>query len=160
MTDGPYPFSGKIIEAYYTNPESDTVSIIWSDDKKAREYYVVVDEEDHQFQALLSEFDYDSLDECTQKRHEAHREEFRKAYINYAKQNELYNYNEEKQDSLDLIFNFDSENNEHKEELFKLKLKIFEQDVVKNSKAKTKKTAVRRTKTLLEAIILYNSFLK
>ena len=77
MTDGPYPFSGKIVEAYYTNPELDTVSIIWSDGKKVREYYVVVDEKDHQFQALLKEFDYNSLDECTRKKHEAHREEFR-----------------------------------------------------------------------------------
>ena len=104
MTDGPYPFSGKIIEAYYTNPESDTVSIIWSDDKKAREYYVVVDEEDHQFQALLSEFDYDSLDECTTKRNEAGRQEFKDAFERYAKRNEMsYIEPEERQASLKIV---------------------------------------------------------
>ena len=39
-----YPFSGKIIEAYYTNPELDTVCVLLSDGKVAREYYIVVDE--------------------------------------------------------------------------------------------------------------------
>ena len=48
-----YAFSGKIVEAYYTNPELDTVCILYSDGDVNREYYVVVDEEDHQFQACL-----------------------------------------------------------------------------------------------------------
>ena len=39
-------FSGKIINAYYTNPEQDTVCVMWSDGKIAREHYVVVDEND------------------------------------------------------------------------------------------------------------------
>lgn len=160
MTDGPYPFSGKIIEAYYTNPELDTVSIIWSDGKKAREYYVVVDEEDHQFQALLSEFTYDDIDECTIKRNEAGRQEFKAAFHRYAIGQKLYIEKEEKQASLDILFDFDPENDKHKEELFKLKLKIFDQDVVQNSKAKTKKTKIRKAETPLETVILYNSFLK
>ena len=158
MTDGPYPFSGKIVEAYYTNPELDTVSIIWSDGKKVREYYVVVDEKDHQFQALLKEFDYNSLDECTRKKHEAHREEFRKAFNNYASRNS--SRLEEQQSNFNLLFDFDPEDNNHKEQLFKLKLKMFEQDVVKNSKARTKKTALRTAKTPFAVIAAYYSFLK
>ena len=60
----------------------------------------------------------------------------------------------------DLIFNFDPENNQQKEELFKLKLKIFERDVVRNSEAKTKKTALRKAKSPLEVISIYYSFVK
>ena len=30
----PFAFCGRIIEAYYTNPELDTVGVIWSDGEK------------------------------------------------------------------------------------------------------------------------------
>ena len=153
----PFAFCGRIIEAYYTNPELDNVAIMWSDGEKNREYYVVVDEEDDQFQALLKEFDYNSLDECTRKRHEIHREEFRKAFNNYASRNS--SRLEEQQSNFNLLFDFDPEDNNHKEQLFKLKLKMFEQDVVKNSKARTKKTALRTAKTPLETIEVYKSFI-
>ena len=79
-----YPFSGKIVEAYYTNPELDTVCILYSDGDVNREYYVVVDEEDHQFQALLTEWSYESLDECTRNKNEQVRQEFRDAFHQYA----------------------------------------------------------------------------
>ena len=168
----PFAFCGRIVEAYYSNPELDTVAIMWSDGDKNREYHVVVDEEDDQFQALLKEFDYDSIDECTRKKHEIHRQEFRNAFSNYASEHNLYGYDDgrrleevqEIKNKLDnsfyWIFNFDPEDNEHKEELFKLKLKLFEQDVVKNSGARTKKTAIRTAKTPVEAIGAYNSFTK
>jgi len=157
----PFAFCGRIVEAYYTNPELDTVAIMWSDGEKNREYYVVVDEEDDQFQALLKEWSYESLDECTINRNEAGRQEFKDAFHRYVEQQKLYSEDsEEKQASLNILFDFDSKNDEHKEELFKLKLKIFEQEVVQKSKAREKKTSIRKAKTPLEAIILYNSFLK
>ena len=162
MTDGPYPFSGKIIEAYYTNPELDTVSIIWSDGKKAREYCVVVDEEDHQFQALLSEFSYENLDEWTMKRNVAGRQEFKDAFKHYAERTKMFVGSEERQGSLNLLFNFDSENTIHKEGLFKLKLKIFEQDVVKDSgsddKFKNAKTFIRKVDNPMDALLGYMVF--
>ena len=36
----PFAFCGRIVEAYYTNPELDTVGIIWSDGEKNREQIV------------------------------------------------------------------------------------------------------------------------
>ena len=162
----PFPFSGRIVEAYYSNPELNTVAVMWSDGEKNREYYINVDEEDDQFQALLKEWSYESLDECTRNRNEATRQEFRDAFHNYATEHNLYTHGdpdgrkEETQTSLDIIFDFDSENYQHKEELFKLKLKMFEQDVVKKSKSKTKKTAIRKAETPVEAISAYYAFVK
>ena len=192
----PFAFCGRIVEAYYSNPELDTVAIMWSDGEKNREYYVVVDEEDDQFNALLKEWSYESLDECTRNKNEAGRQEFRDAFQRYAIEQGLYTYGnpdrpkkkekeekeeikalqkkkkklEEKLEEVtvlnillnveDLIFNFDPENNQQKEELFKLKLKIFERDVVRNSEAKTKKTALRKAKSPLEVISIYYSFVK
>ena len=160
-----YPFSGKIIEAYYSNPELDTVCVLWSDGKVAREYYVVVDEEDHQFQALLKEYSYESLDEATRNRNEQARQEFRDAFHRYATENNMYGHGstdspEESQGSLDILFDFDEEDEAHKEVLFKLKLKMFEEDVVKNSKAKKGKTDIRKAKTPIEAIVAYKKFIK
>ena len=107
----------------------DTVAILWSDGEKNREYYVVVDEEDDQFKALLKEFAYDSIDECTRKKHEIHRQQFTDAFNNYARENDMLkveSIQEERRASLDILFDFDPENDKDKEELFKLKLKIFE----------------------------------
>ena len=158
----PFDFCGRIVEAYYSNPELDTVAIMWSDGEKNREYHVAVNEEDDQFQALLKEFDYDSINECTRKKHEIHRQAFRNAFDNYAREHNLYGEGdqEERTASVDLLFDFDPEDSEHKEELFKLKLKIFNQDVVQKSKARTKKTALRTAKTPVEVIGAYNSFTK
>ena len=162
----PFPFSGRIVEAYYSNPELNTVAVMWSDGERNREYYINVDEEDDQFQALLKEWSYESLDECTRNRNEATRQEFRDAFHNYATDNNLYQHGNpdgrrvETRADLDIIFDFDPDNYQHKEELFKLKLKMFEQDAVKNSKAKTKKTAIRKAETPAEAISAYNTFVK
>jgi hypothetical protein len=162
----PFPFSGRIVECYYSNPELDTVSIMWSDGEKNREYYLKVDESDAQFQALLSEYSYESIDECTRNRHEIHRQEFREAFHDYAMKNNMFSSGghfmgaEEYQGSMDLMFEFDPEDASNKESLFKLKLKIFEQDEVKNSKKKKGKTDIRKAETPVEAISAYYSFLK
>ena len=47
----PFVFCGRIVEAYYTNAEQDSVSILWSDGEKNRDYHIKVDEEDDQFNA-------------------------------------------------------------------------------------------------------------
>jgi len=166
---GDYPFSGNIIEAYYSNPELDTVAIIWSDNDKAREYYVNVDERDHQFQALLKEFSYESIDECTRNRNEAGRQAFRDAFQRYASERNMFGYGsdsdgyEQEEDLnlgiLNILFEFDPEDNNHKEWLFKLKLKMFDQDEVKNSKKKTAKTEIRKATHPLLAIASYTKFL-
>ena len=190
----PFAFCGRIIEAYYTNPELDTVGVIWSDGEKNREYYVVVDEEDEQFQALLKEYSYESLDETTRNRNEQTRQEFRDAFHRYATRNNLYGHgNPEGQVKTEIVeveidtvktvkekevvstqqpahhsyehlltnlSEFDPDNEQHKEQLFKLKLKVFEQGVVTKSKAKTKKTAVRKAETPLQVLSAYQSFLK
>ena len=165
-------FSGKIINAYYTNPEHNTVCVMWSDGELAREHYVVVDENDTQFQELLEEWSYDSLDQATQQFNDNVSQEFKDAFERYAMRNNLYGYSEDgsvprpqdddevlRGDLETLILNFDEENTEQKEQLFKLKLKLFEEDVVKSSKKRTAKTDLRKAETPVEAIAAYAKFL-
>ena len=76
------------------------------------------------------------------------------------KENNLYQETtEESQGSLDILFDFDAENADHKEVLFKLKLKIFEQESVKNSKKRKAKTEIRKAENPLEAIRAYATLL-
>jgi len=179
----PFPFCGRIVEAYYTNPELDTVAVLWHDTgdsaetQTLREYYIAVDEENEQFQYLLKEFSYDSIDECTRDRNEATRTEFRDAFHRYATENNLYGHGddgtnrapepeamvapaEETMPSVDIMFEYDEEDEVQKESLFKMKLKMFEQDVIQKSKAKVKKAAIRKAKTPLEALVAYSAFIK
>lgn len=200
----PFAFCGRIIEAYYTNPELDTIGVIWSDGEKNREYYVVVDEDDEQFQALLKEYSYESLDETTRNKNESTRQEFRDAFQRYATQQGLYGYgNPDDQiktvietqvvevetereveveklvdreveivqvkkeiqkekvtfdNLLEFCSEFDVDNDSHKEQLFKLKLKMFEEEKVTKSKSKVKKTALRKAENPLEVLAAYGSF--
>ena len=65
---------------------------------------------------------------------------------------------DESQGSLNIVFDFDPENNDHKEVLFKLKLKMFEQEEVKSSRKRTAKTEIRKAETPAEAIKAYAKF--
>ena len=156
----PFAFCGRIVEAYYTNAEQDTVAIMWSDGEKNREYHLKVDEEDDQFKALLAEYSYESLDESTLAKNEINRQWWRDAFNAYAQTHEFTTPNEERQADLSIIFDFDPEISEQKEALFKLKLGMFEQDIVKNSKSKVAKADIRKSSTPIEAIIAYSKFIK
>ena len=58
-----YFWTDKIADVTYTNPELDTVKILWKDDMNVyREHYLKVDEEDEQFMALLGETSYEDIE--------------------------------------------------------------------------------------------------
>lgn len=168
-----YPFVGKIVEAYYTNVDLTEIDIIHNydipDDDAHKNggkegttvFSVSVDETDERFLALLQEFSYESLDECTRNRNEAFREQFRESFRDYAQRNQAEIFEEVKIEDvpLDLIFDYDSENEMHKDILFRLKLKMFEQEVVQKSKKKKAKSDIRKAETLGEALKAYYQFL-
>ena len=124
-----YPFVGRIVEAYYTNPDLTEIDIIHNYDipddgvhknggkEGTTVFSVSVDETDERFLALLQEFSYESLDECTRNRNEAFREQFREAFRDYAQRNQAEIFEEVKIEDvpLDLIFDYDSENEMHKD---------------------------------------------
>jgi len=180
-----FPFTGNIVEAYYTGSDLDNICVVHNykvaDDgvhfaadgvtptsgKIATTVFnVSVNNNADQLNALLEEFSYESIDECTKLKNEKVRDEFRAAFHRYATNNNMYGHgsdtslmNEESQGSIDIIFEFDPENADHKEVLFKLKLKIFEQESVKNSKKRKSKTEIRKAETPVEAIRAYATLL-
>lgn len=181
-------FSGKIVDAYFSNPELTTVELLYEADEKQQEagveliaHHLQVDEEDSQFQDLLKEWSYEQIDEATKARNEQYRDEFRMAFHNYAMEHDLYghgNVDENKklldnavlrsegarpdsdlvQGSMNLVFDFDPEDEKQKEDLFKLKLKMFEQPHVDESKSRKLKSDIRKADTPLAAIQAYSKF--
>mgnify|MGYP007063375668 CR=1 FL=1 len=161
-----YHWSEKITDYYYSNPELDTVSILWKgDDDLMREHNIKVDESDQQWRDFVSEIPYEEIDRRTNERHEEFREEFRVAFREYAERGNV-DLSSNSGDLLvdkDFLFKFDPENFNHKENLFKLKLKLFEQVIVADCgsdiKFKHAKTFIRKATTPLDVLLGYQVFL-
>jgi hypothetical protein len=89
-----YLWTDKVKDFYYSNPESDTVAVLWTDpdDKLTREHYIKVDEEDEQWRDFVAEFPYEEINRRSDVRNENFREEFREAFRNYAQPQDV-NFN-------------------------------------------------------------------
>ena len=87
---------------------------------------------------------------------------FREAFNDYARRTDAYIKQETENaiGSLEILFDFDETDEKHKETLFKLKLKMFEQESVKKSKSKTGKADIRKAKTPVEAVKAFSKFIK
>jgi hypothetical protein len=176
-----YLWTDKITDYYFSNPELNTVAVLWTDpeDNLVREHYIQVDESDEQWRDFVKEVSYEDIDKRTQVRHEEFREQFREAFRNYAQANDQGNQNdlsENQNDAnsaggtekpyedvvIDFLSTYDKESPEQKEQLFKFKLKIFEQDIVKNSesidKFKNAKTFIRKANSPIEVLLGYMVF--
>jgi hypothetical protein len=164
-----YLWTDKITDYYFSNPELNTVAVLWTDpeDNLVREHYIQVDESDEQWRDFVKEVSYEDIDKRTQVRHEEFREEFREAFRNYAQRedvdfNDANSTNKFEDVIIDFISEFDNTDADQKEQLFKLKLKIFEQDVVKNSgsddKFKNAKTFIRKVDNPIAALLGYMVF--
>ena len=164
-----YLWTDKITDYYYSNPELNTVAVLWTDpdDNLVREHYIQVDESDEQWRDFNKEVSYDDIDKRTQVRHEEFREQFREAFRDWAQRedvdfNDANSTNKFEDVIINFLSEFDNTNADQKEQLFKLKLKIFEQDIVKNSesadKFKNAKTFIRKSESPMDVLLGYMVF--
>ena len=164
-----YLWSDKVTDFYYSNPESDTVAVLWTDpdDGVTREHYIKVDEEDGQWRDFVAEFSYEEINRRSDVRNENFREEFREAFRSWAQREDVdfgdsNSTNKFEDVIINFISEFDNTDADQKEQLFKLKLNIFEQDVVKDSgsddKFKNAKTFIRKVDNPMDALLGYMVF--
>jgi len=161
-----YFWTDKIADVTYTNPELDTVKILWKDDMNIyREHYLKVNEEDEQFQALLEVTSYEDIEGRTKAANDIVRQEFKDAFDRYAERSGLYSGSDPVERNAEVfrfLFSFDAEDATDKETLFLLKLSAFEKDEVKdsevNEKTKSAKTAIRKSTNPLQVLALYQTF--
>ncbi|MFT4536979.1 MAG: hypothetical protein ACI9P5_004357 [Saprospiraceae bacterium] len=161
-----YLWSGKITDYYYSNPESNTVAVLWTDpeDGLTREHYIKIDETDEQWKDFIKEVPYEKIDERTRAKHEVHREQFRIAFREYSQKypDEVEIVKPFEDIIIEFLAGFDKEDSSKKEQLFKLKHKVLEQEIVKNSKSSDKfknaKTFIRKANTPIEVLLGYMVF--
>ena len=178
----PFPFCGRIIEAYYANPNLDTVCVTYREEEeltpdgepRAYDYYMEVDESDSRFQALLKEVSYEDLEKTTGDRNEAYHEQFRQIVRGYIEREGLTGdlldsgdtadrvMDEARLQLFDFIFNYNPESTKSrndKEQFFRLKLYMFETEVGQKA-SKKHKSDIRKSESPLEAFVIFQKAAK
>jgi len=151
-------FSGKIIEAYYTDANNTTIEVIYKEGEKAINHYLSTDMSHPDFKDLIREYPVTKIADTTISRNkEAYRQ------LNRVVEAKLKQKVEDKPmqnfDSvMEFVINYDPK--KQAEQLFSLKLKIFEKDVIKDSNDNDTKTVIRQAKTPLDVLLAYREILE
>jgi hypothetical protein len=151
-------FSGKIIEAYYTDANNTTIEVIYKEGEKAINHYLSTDMSHPDFKDLIKEYPVTKIADTTISRNkEAYRQ------LNRVVEAKLKQKIEDKPmqnfDSvMEFVINYDPK--KQAEQLFSLKLKIFEKDMIKDSNDNDTKTAIRQAKTPLDVLLAYREILE
>ena len=151
-------FSGKIIEAYYTDANNTTVEVIYKEGEKAINHYLSTDMSHPDFKDLIKEYPVTKIADTTISRNkEAYKQ------LNRVVEAKLKQKIEDKPmqnfDSvMEFVINYDPK--KQAEQLFSWKLKIFEKDVVKDSNNNDIKTVIRQAKTPLDVLLAYREILE
>jgi hypothetical protein len=147
----------KFITARFSNNERTTVEVTWEDPEEnlVATYHEAV-EGDAAWEEILTHIDIDTLHENTYKYIRATQEEYKKRVLAYAKQDGLlYDINTHESGVYKVLIEklFDTVNAKtDKEDLFLIKLQLFELDIVKQCKDKQKKMELRKATTIVEAV--------
>lgn len=145
------------ITARFANNDRTTVEVTWEDPngELTATYHEAI-EGDAAWEEILKHIDIDTLHENTYQYIKQTQEEYKKRVIEYAKQDGLiYDIKDTDSSVYKVLVNklfepFDPEKN--KEDLFLIKLQLFEQDAIKKNKDRAKKSELRKAKTIREAL--------
>ena len=146
-------FSGKIIEASYTNEKKDTIEIVYNEDNKIIPYFIEVNHQHPDFQDLIKEYPLDKVQETTSAKIKQYNDEIIEA--NKLDLQKLTDELKVKANNFtnwyEFMFHFDKKNASHMNFLFELKLKLFDEDKVKQL-PEDKKNLIRDSLNPLEII--------
>ena len=148
-------FSGKIIEAYYSNSENDTVEVIYKQGEQAINHYLKVDFNDQDFKDLIEEYDTDKIAASTIARNRQYAKQLSDMIDQGIKSKTDVKQRVSAEEFIDSILNFNSSDKQSAEILFALKVKVFEQDKVKSCNDKDLKSSLRSAKTPVDLISIF-----
>ena len=149
-------FSGNIIEAYYANSDNDTIEVIYKQGEKAINHYLKVDYKNQDFKDLIEEYDTDKIAASTIARNRQYAKQLSDMVDQGIKSKTDIKQKVSVEEYIDSMLNFNSEDNQSVEILFALKVKIFEQDKVKNCKDKELLKQLRSSKNPVELISVFS----
>ena len=146
-------FSGKIIEASYTNEAKDTVEIVYKEGKKAVVYYLQINHSHPDTIDLIKEYSLDKVQETTTAKIKQYYDEIKEA--NKLDLQKLTDELKIKANNFtnwyEFMFHFDKKNPNHMNYLFEMKLKLFDEEKVKKM-PEDKKNLIRDSLNPLEII--------
>ncbi len=149
-------FSKKIIEAYYSNSENDTIEVIYREGDKAVAFYLPVDYEDQNYKDLISEYSSEKIAQSTLNRNAVYAKQIRdivnaqkKAIVNQTHKTNIEDFTKG-------IIEFNKEEKLHLDIMFSFKVRIFELEQVKKSTNNELKAKIRKAKTPLEILKYYS----
>ena len=146
-------FSGKIIEASYTNEAKDTVEIVYKEGTKAVVYYLQINHSHPDTIDLIKEYSLDKVQETTTAKIKQYNDEIKEA--NKLDLQKLTDELKVKANNFtnwyEFMFHFDKKNASHMNFLFELKLKMFDEKKVKQM-PEDKKNLIRDSLNPLEII--------
>lgn len=151
-------FSGNIIEAYYTNPEHNSIEIIFKKGEKAFNYHMNVNYDHPDFKEFIKEYSLEKVQQTTNERLKRYKENVEKAIENYRNSEYVSKTQIEKtkkkltDDFIDFLINFNENNKDQMDLLFTLKLKVFDLEKVKTSKNEDAKSKIRKSVNPYEVI--------
>ena len=146
-------FSGKIIEASYTNEAKDKVEIVYKEGKKAVVYYLQINHSHPDTIDLIKEYSLDKVQETTTAKIKQYNDEIKEA--NKLDLQKLTDELKIKANNFtnwyEFMFHFDKKNPNHMNYLFEMKLKLFDEEKVKKM-PEDKKNLIRDSLNPLEII--------
>ena len=146
-------FSGKIIEASYTNEAKDTVEIVYKEGEKAVVYYIQINHNHPDTIDLIKEYSLDKVQETTTAKIKQYNDEIIEA--NKLDLQKLTDELKVKANNFtnwyEFMFHFDKKNPNHMNYLFEMKLKLFDEQKVKQM-PEDKKNLIRDSLNPLEII--------
>ena len=149
----------ELLTARFTNNERTTVNSLWvsNEDGTIHEMNIIVEEGDYWWEDLQDHIDIDTLQENTYQWIQSSQEEFQNTVIAVGKENGwIYNL-----DDLDTevykavvksIFLDDFDPHIHKEQLFFLKMELFETEMIKQATDRELKKELRKAPDLISCI--------
>lgn len=151
-------FSGKIIEAYYANADNTAIEIIYQEGKRAINHYLAVDTGHPDFQDLVEEYPLSKIADATVARNKQVYRQLDRIVEAKVKQK----VEDKPMQNFDSVMEFiiDYDPKKQAEDLFSLKLKIFEKDIVKDSKDNDSKSKIRQAKTPLDVLLAYKDIIQ
>ena len=155
------PENHSLITAYFMNDDRNIVQTEWGENgtEKIRSYIFHATEDNHWWNELLKYISIDEIQENTFTHIKTERAEFENLVMSIANSEGLNaaalkgNAN----DAIDFIADWITADY-NDEQIFKIKLRLFEQDRVKQSKDTAKKSAMRKAKTVMEILEAYTKF--
>ena len=145
----------EFVSAHFTNQERTTVEVEWkAPDGKTRVEYIMAEEDNVHWKNLLKHISVDELHESTFKYIKKSSKVFEDAALQIAKSSGLL-HDIKKDNTYKFLTSFifgEFDEEKDKEELFALKLALFEVDEIQKSQSRALKSKLRKAKNKKEAL--------